>query len=190
MILIENEINQKNFVVIQNSIVDEDVDVIVNPANEYLSHGGGVAGLISRAGGPEIQRESNEKAPVKTGHATFTTAGRLPFRAVIHAVGPVWKGGNHRESELLGSAVRSALQLTDRLKLKSVSLPCISTGIFGYPLEDAVKIILEEIRTFLGGESSVEEVHLCEFSREKAVRIKEITEKFFGNLNSGKITGE
>lgn len=184
MILTEKQINQKKFLVIHNSIVDEKVEAIVNPANEFLSHGGGVAGLISREGGPEIQRESNEKAPVKTGGATFTRAGDLPFRAIIHAVGPVWKGGGQGEPGLLKSAVRSALEEADRLKLKSISLPSISTGIFGYPLEDAVKVILEAIRDFLKTDSSLEEVHLCEFSLEKANCIKEITDTYWEYMES------
>jgi putative ATPase len=185
MILIEKEVNHKRFALVQNSIVDEDVDAIVNPANEYLSHGGGVAGLISRSGGPEIQRESNDKAPVKTGDATYTSAGRLPFRAVIHAVGPVWKGGGQGEPAQLRSAVDAALHLADQLQLKSISLPSISTGIFGYPLEDAVKTILEAIMAFLETDSSLEEVHLCEFSEEKALRIKQITDEYFKHRKSG-----
>ncbi|MCK4835655.1 MAG: macro domain-containing protein [Candidatus Aminicenantes bacterium] len=182
MILIEKKINHRKFILIINSIVEEDVEAIVNPANEQLAHGGGVAGLISRRGGPEIQKESKKKAPVKTGYATHTTAGRLPFKAIIHTVGPIWRGGYQKEPELLRSAVLSALQLAEQLKLKSISLPSISTGIFGYPLEPAIKIIIETIIHFLKTDSSVEEVHLCEYSEEKAIEIKTIMEKYFGDF--------
>lgn len=174
MILLEKEINNKKFMLVKNSIIEEEVEAIVNPANEHLAHGGGVAGLISRAGGPEIQRESNEKAPVLTGESTYTTAGTLPYKYILHTVGPIWRGGTAGEPERLKSAVSSVLKLADQLKLKSVSLPSISTGIFGYPLEPAVKTIAGAIFEFLAGESTLEEVHLCEFSGDKAEEIKTV----------------
>jgi putative ATPase len=174
MILLEREINNKRFMLVKNSIIEEKVEAIVNPANEHLAHGGGVAGLISRAGGPDIQRESNEKAPINTGEATFTTAGKLPFRYVIHTVGPIYRDGTRGESGLLASAAASALKVAGQLKLKSISMPCISTGIFGYPLEPAVKVIVQVIFDFLEKETSLEEVHLCEYSADKAEEIKGI----------------
>ena len=179
MILLEKEINNKKFILIKNSIIEEKTEAIVNPANEHLSHGGGVAGLISRAGGSEIQRESNEKAPVKTGQAAYTTAGKLPFRHVIHTVGPIYRGGNANEETLLESAVRSALQLAAKLELKSLSLPSISTGIFGYPLNPAIKTIVKTIIDFLKQDSTLREVHLCEYSADKAREIKDIITKNF-----------
>jgi len=177
MILMEREINNKKFMVVKNSIIEEKVEAIVNPANEHLAHGGGVAGLISRAGGPAIQEESNQKAPINTGEATYTTAGTLPYKYVIHTVGPIYRGGNQGEEKLLASAVSSALKQADQLKLKSISLPSISTGIFGYPLEPAVKTIAKTIFDFLATESTLEEVHLCEFSLDKSEEIKGIIEK-------------
>lgn len=180
MILLEKEINNKKFILVKNSIIEEKTEAIVNPANEHLSHGGGVAGLISRAGGSEIQRESSEKAPVKTGGAAYTTAGKLPFRYVIHTVGPIYRGGSANEEKLLESAVRSALQLAAKLELKSLSLPSISTGIFGYPLDPAIKTIVKTIFDFLGQDSTLQEVHLCEYSEDKVREIKDIiTRNFF-----------
>jgi len=176
MILFERDIHGKTFLLVENSIVKEDVDAIVNPANEHLAHGGGVAGLISREGGPRMQEESDKKAPVKTGSAVFTTAGMLPYRYVIHAVGPVWKGGVQEEPELLKSSVLSALNLAETLQIKSISLPAISTGIFGYPLEAAVRIIVLAISDFLESAAVVERVHLCEFSHAKAMELKQIVE--------------
>lgn len=177
MILLEKAFNNKVFRLVKNSIIEEPVEAIVNPANENLAHGGGVAGLISQAGGPEIQKESNEKAPIGTGSATFTTAGTLPYKYVIHTVGPIYKDGWSNEPQLLESAVMSALMTADYLKLKSVSMPSISTGIFGYPLEPAVKIIAKTILAFLERNTTLEEVRLCEFSGDKAEEIKAIIEK-------------
>ncbi len=179
MILLEKKVNTKTFKLVKNSIIEEKVDAIVNPANEHLAHGGGVAGLISRAGGPSIQEESTQKAPVDTGKSTFTTAGTLPFTYILHTVGPIWRGGSQREPQLLESAVTSVLELADQLKLKSVSMPSISTGIFGYPLEPAIKTIVGAIMAFLATASNVETVHLCDFSMEKATEIKEIIERSF-----------
>lgn len=181
MVLLEKGFDKKKFMLVRNSIIEEKVDAIVNPANEHLAHGGGVAGLISRAGGPEIQKESDEKALVPTGQSVYTTAGRLSFKYIIHTVGPIWRGGNAHEPALLKSAVSTALQLAERLHLKSVSLPSISTGIFGYPLEPAVKIIVGAIFEFLESESTsyVQEVHLCDYSEEKSAELKEIIEKNF-----------
>lgn len=179
MVLFEREINNRKFVLIKNSIIEEEVEAIVNPANERLAHGGGVAGLISRSGGPEIQRESDEKAPIKTGESTYTTPGVLPFKYVIHTVGPIWKDGTQMEEELLQSAVLSALKLANELKILSISMPSISTGIFGYPLEPAIKVIVRTILEFLETHSILKEIHLCEFSEQKALEIKDIIEKNF-----------
>ncbi|MGE5342256.1 MAG: macro domain-containing protein [Candidatus Omnitrophota bacterium] len=183
MILFEKVIGigdrKRIFRLVTNSIIEENVDAIVNPANESLAHGGGVAGLIANAGGPAIQAESDQKAPVKTGEATFTTAGALPYQYIIHTVGPIYRGGTHHEAELLASAVRSALTLADQLHLQSLSLPSISTGIFGYPLAPAIRIIVQTIVDFLSQDSSLEEVHLCDYSASKAAEIKRIIETLF-----------
>jgi len=110
-----------------------EVDAIVNAANSYLRHGGGVARAIADAAGPELVSES-EKAPfVPTGSALATGAGRLPCRQVIHAVGPVWSGGENDEPGLLASAYRSSLTVAEELGCNSVAFPSISTGIFGFP---------------------------------------------------------
>ena len=175
MILLEKEINGRKFLLVQNSLIEEKTEAIVNPANEHLVHGGGVAGLIVQAGGSDIQDESYRKAPVKTGQAVYTTAGKLPFKTIIHTVGPIWQGGGQHEQQLLQSAVHAALELAEQLGLASVSLPAISTGIFGFPLEPAVHIIVETISGFLATEASIlQEVHLCEFSADKAGEIREI----------------
>lgn len=176
MILFQKNFGDKKFCLVKNSIIEEKVDAIVNPANEKLRHGGGVAGLISKSGGPAIQTESNRKAPIKTGSAVATKAGTLPYKAIIHTVGPVWRGGTNNEPELLKSAVLSALEVGDDMKFASISMPSISTGIFGYPLEPAIHIIVDAIAEFLGKSRHVKTVHLCDFSRTKADEIKQIIE--------------
>ncbi|MBI3912236.1 MAG: macro domain-containing protein [Armatimonadetes bacterium] len=117
------------------------VDAIVNAANSMLSHGGGVAGAIVRQGGPVIQEESNRLAPVPVGQAVITSAGVLPARHVIHAVGPRWGEGNERAK--LRSAALSALRLAELYDLTSIALPAISSGIFGFPKDQCAEILVQ-----------------------------------------------
>jgi len=127
----------------------EQVDAIVNAANTNLAHGGGLAGAIVARGGEVIQEESNQLAPVATGCAAVTSAGALPCRWVIHAVGPMWGQGNEEAS--LRSAVRASLDRAAELDAISIALPAISTGIFGYPKQEGVTTIVEEARSWLDG---------------------------------------
>ncbi len=117
----------------KGDLTEEDVDAIVNAANEHLAHGGGVAGAIVRKGGTSIQEESNRIGHVPTGQAAITGAGRLKARYVIHAVGPVYQAGDPRMDELLTSAGRSSLVLAHERGLASIAFPAISSGIFGFP---------------------------------------------------------
>ncbi len=139
--------------IVTGDITKEVTDAIVNAANSSLAHGGGVAGAIVKAGGKEIQKESDEyvrkHGPVPTGEAAVTGAGRLKAKYVIHAVGPVWRGGKYNEEKLLESAVYNALLKAHELKLKSISLPAISMGIFGYPKEEGTRTILNAIKKFI-----------------------------------------
>jgi O-acetyl-ADP-ribose deacetylase (regulator of RNase III) len=158
--------------IVHGDLTAERVDAIVNAANEHLAHGGGVAGAISRKGGPTIQAESDrwvrEHGPVRTGTAAITGAGNLPPRYVIHAVGPVWHGGAHGEDDLLASAVRSALEMADRHSLASLSIPAISSGIFGFPKDRCARIILQTVRDYLAAHpgSGLREVNLCNIDLE------------------------
>jgi len=158
------QINHTAFELIEGDITAMGTDAIVNAANERLAHGGGLAGVISRRGGPAIQRESDEwvrqHGPARTGSAAITSGGNLKARYVIHAVGPVYDGTS-RSAELLGSAVRAALQVADEHGLKSVALPAISTGIFGYPLEEAARVTLQVAITYLRGATGLEWVVFC-----------------------------
>lgn len=127
--------------IVQGDITQENVDAIVNAANKKLKHSGGVAGAISRRGGPAIQRESDqwieEHGPVSHAEPAYTSAGELPAQYVIHAVGPVWGSGD--EDAKLADAVTGSLDLADRLELSSISFPAISTGIFGFPKDQAAR---------------------------------------------------
>ena len=130
----------------QGDLTQEDVDAIVNAANSHLAHGGGVAGAIVRRGGYEIQEESDrwvaEHGAVPTGQVAVTSAGSLPCKWVIHAVGPVWHGGSAHEEELLESAVLNSLLKAEELRLGSIALPAISSGIFGFPKERCAEIMI------------------------------------------------
>ena len=121
-------------------LTQQEVDAIVNAANEALAPGGGVCGAIRRAGGPAIFEECSRLGGCATGDAKATGAGRLPARYVIHAVGPVWSGGEDGEPELLASAYRRSLEVAAELECRTVALPALSTGIYGYPAELAAPV--------------------------------------------------
>ncbi|WP_025270137.1 macro domain-containing protein [Hippea sp. KM1] len=158
-VLKELRINDKVVKVVQGDITEEDTEAIVNAANSHLKHGGGVAGAIVRKGGYEIQEESDKIGYVPTGSAAITGAGRLKAKYVIHAVGPVWGEGD--EDNKLKSAVLSALKLAEEKGIKSVSLPAISSGIFGFPKERAAHIIFTTAVEFLRDAKNIEEIHFC-----------------------------
>jgi O-acetyl-ADP-ribose deacetylase (regulator of RNase III) len=164
--------NERKFQIIQGDITEEKVDAIVNAANERLTHGGGVAGVISRKGGSTIQQESDrwvqEHGPVSHAEPAYTSGGNLPCQYVIHAVGPVW--GSGEEDMKLAAAVKGTLETANSLGLRTISLPAISTGIFGFPKARAARLIFETIDTYLGQEhqSSIELVRLVLFDQATA----------------------
>jgi O-acetyl-ADP-ribose deacetylase (regulator of RNase III) len=126
------------------------VDALVNAANSALAGGGGVDGAIHAAGGPSLMAELNERYEgCPTGSSVVTGAGELPARWVIHAVGPIWRGGDHNESALLRSAYQSSLQHASGLDARSVAFPAISCGIYGYPLDEAADVALRAVRDWL-----------------------------------------
>ena len=124
-------------------ITEQEVDAIVNAANSTLLGGGGVDGAIHRAGGPAILAECRELGGCRTGDVKATTAGNLPAKHVLHAVGPIWRGGSSNEAELLGSCHSRAIELAAELHDRTVAFPAISTGAFGYPVEQAARIAIE-----------------------------------------------
>lgn len=145
-------------VAVRGDIAAFAADAIVNAANENLQHGAGVAGAIVRAGGPSIQRESDRLGRCPTGSAVVTGAGDLPAKSVVHAVGPIWRGGGAGEDALLESAVTSALTRAEELGAASVALPAISTGIYGFPLERAARISVDAARRFAQTSGSVRRI--------------------------------
>ncbi len=174
MILREEKYKGVKIQIVKGDITEEDVDAIVNAANENLMHGGGVAGAIVRRGGYEIQRESDEyvrnHGPVKTGDAVVTSGGKLKAKYVIHAVGPVWHGGKNKEDELLYSAVYNSLKRAKELGIESVSLSAISTGIFGFPKRKAAEIFGKAIKDFIDENShtSLKLIRICTIDSETA----------------------
>ena len=163
---------------VQGDITEERVDAIVNAANEYLQHGGGVAGAIVRKGGHEIQVESNKIGHVPVGEAALTGAGKLPAKFVIHAVGPRWGEGD--EDSKLASAVESSLRLAAARNLQSISLPAISSGIFGFPKDRCALIMLQTVRDYLeeNPDTSLKEIRLCIIDQQTI----SFFEKEFANL--------
>ncbi|WP_374298905.1 O-acetyl-ADP-ribose deacetylase [Ferrovibrio sp.] len=156
--------------VIRDDITRLDVDAIVNAANESLLAGGGVCGAIHRAAGPELEAECRRIGHCPTGEARITAGYRLPARHVIHAVGPVWQGGQHGEPERLAACYRNSLVLAQQHGLASIAFPAISTGIFGYPLEAATAIAVTEARRWTEAQSKPERIVFCCFSdRDAAV---------------------
>ncbi len=173
MILKEWVIGKSRIQVALCDITKEDVDIIVNAANSSLKHGGGVAWAIVKAGGYEIQRESDEyvraHGPVPTGGVAVTSAGKLKAKYIIHAVGPIWRGRGDEDS-LLYKAVFNTLKKAQELKARSIAMPAISTGIYGFPKDRAARIFARAIKDFLSGQgdSSIELIRICHIDEVNA----------------------
>ena len=150
---------------VQGDITKEEVEAIVNAANEGLRGGGGVDGAIHRAGGPAIMEECRRLKRCPTGQAVITTGGRLPARYVIHTVGPMWRGGESGEPELLASCYRESLKLAQAKGLKSIAFPSISTGAYGYPKEAAARVALKTVAEFLTHHQIIARVRFVVFSQ-------------------------
>jgi len=157
-------INQTKLTLVQGDITKQTTDAIVNAANSSLMGGGGVDGAIHRAGGPIILEECKQiiakQGRLPAGRAVITTGGNLPAKYVIHTVGPMWYGGTSNEALVLTNAYKCSLKIAEAKKLNSISFPSISTGAYGYPLEQAAKVAVEAVISFL---------------KEEAVSLKEVS---------------
>lgn len=166
---------------IEGDITLSDAEAITNPANSQLSHGGGLAGLLSRKAGPTLQEESTrwvrEHGPVSHASPAHTGAGELPYQAVIHAVGPVWGSGD--EENKLRAAVVGSLRLAEELGLASLAIPAISTGIFSYPVEEAAGVILSAVRDFCRKEGilSLREIQIVVYGSQSAGVFQQVWDK-------------
>lgn len=147
----------------QGDITSLNVDAIVNAANEQLQLGAGVAGAIRKRGGPSIQEECDQLGGCPTGSAVVTGGGDLPARWVIHAVGPIWHGGGEGEEMLLASAVRAALKRAEEIGARSVAIPAISAGVYGFPLRRAAELSVAAARSFAADCRTVERIVFCLF---------------------------
>lgn len=147
--------------VVQGDICDFGGDAIVNAANNSLLGGGGVDGAIHRAAGGELLEECKQVGPCPTGEARITKGYKLQARWVVHTVGPVWKGGQKNEADLLGAAYTNSLSLAYEAGARSIAFPAISTGAYGFPKEQATRIAVQTVREFLGRYPDMEVVFVC-----------------------------
>ncbi len=158
--------------VIQGDITQLSVDAIVNAANASLMGGGGVDGAIHRAAGPALldacKLIRQQQGECQTGHAVITPAGKLSAKAVIHTVGPVWRGGEHQEAELLKEAYRNCLLLAEANHFRSIAFPAISTGVYGYPRAQAAEIAVRTVSDFITRYALPEQVYFVCYDEETA----------------------
>ena len=161
-----NEDTLDQIEVVDGDITKQRVDAIVNAANKTLLGGGGMDGAIHRAAGPELLAECRTLGGCATGQAKITQGYRLPAQWVIHTVGPVWRNGQHGEDDLLASCYRNSFALAEQHRLRTIAFPCISTGVYGFPMDRAARIAIRETRAHLRNSQSVVNVILVCFGAQ------------------------
>lgn len=173
---------QRRIELIKGDITKLKVDAIVNAANNSLLGGGGVDGAIHRAGGKEILDQCieirNKQGGCNTGEAVTTTAGKLPAKYVIHTVGPIWKGGNNDEEQLLANCYINSLRVAAENKVETIAFPNVSTGVYGFPKELAAKIALEEVAKFLSTNNTITKIIFVCFDDENFKIYSDMMGKF------------
>jgi O-acetyl-ADP-ribose deacetylase len=166
--------------IIEGDITKQNVDAVVNAANTSLLGGGGVDGAIHGAAGPELLEETRKIGGCPTGEARVSKGYRLPARYVIHTVGPVWRGGQEGEDYLLASCYRNAFKAAKDLKITSIAFPSISTGAYGFPLERATKIALEETKKFLVTDTTLNKVVFVCFGEKALSTYRKAAQRMLG----------
>jgi O-acetyl-ADP-ribose deacetylase (regulator of RNase III) len=178
------KVNRTTIEIIQGNIVDQDVDAIVNAANSSLLGGGGVDGAIHRAAGAELVVECRTLGGCPTGEARITKGYRLKARHVIHTVGPIYRA-QPRDAELLASAYRSSLELASRNGIRSLAFPAISTGVYGYPREEATPIALETVRAYLQTHPEIDHVRFVVWDAGTLATYEQVAQHVFGRVAPG-----
>lgn len=166
--------------IIEGDITKQSVDAIVNAANSSLLGGGGVDGAIHRAAGPELLEECKKLGGCPTGKAKITKGYKLPAKYVIHTVGPIYRDGKHGEAELLASCYKSCFKLAVENGIKTIAFPAISTGAYGYPFEEATRIAMEETKSFLEKDNSIQKVVFVCFGKTAFEIYQKVFEDVFG----------
>jgi O-acetyl-ADP-ribose deacetylase len=162
----EFKVGKTVFFLEEGDITRQETEAIVNAANSRLAGGGGVDGAIHRAGGPAIMEECRRIGQCPTGQAVLTTGGNLKARFVIHTVGPIYSGGNREEAQLLASAYRESLKLARTKGIRSLAFPSLSTGAYGYPLEEAAQIAVKTVADYIKGNPVFERVGFVLFGKQ------------------------
>ena len=169
---------------LQGDITTQQADAIVNAANSSLMGGSGVDGAIHRVGGPEILEECKKiraaSGPLQPGRAVVTPAGNLRAQYVFHTVGPVWQGGDKGESKILASCYQYCIRLAHGMKLRSIVFPSISTGAFGYPMEEAAPLAIDAVRVALTAGATLEDVTFCLFDADTLAAYESAAKELFG----------